>query len=170
MSTSLFLTVLPSVSLRSLSSCSLLCSTCLLIFCTRLKYYSCDKDPPLDTGERSHYTERRQSQLHSALFFFLSYSLMCTHIYKNTHVPKKHKTQCVHILYPMKDSACVSKYTLYGGPHATHTLEKHTHIHINHNHSVYDKEISIQPSQHESSPPFGCSRLSTWLRNMWQKC
>lgn len=53
---------------------SLLCSTCLLSFVQGLNSTLGDKDPPLDTDKRSHYTEGRQSQLRLALFLSYMYT------------------------------------------------------------------------------------------------
>lgn len=88
-SSSLYCTPL-SVTLQSLA---LYCAPhAFLSFVQGLNTSLGDKDPPLDTDKRSHYTEGRQSQLHSALCLTL-FSLTCTH----THVPKNtYRTQCAH--------------------------------------------------------------------------
>lgn len=62
-----------------------------------------DKDPPLDTDKRSHYTEGRQSQLHSALS--LSYVHTFIQVHKHTHTQKHiQNTPCMSNL--IKDINC----------------------------------------------------------------
>lgn len=104
MSTSLFLTVLYSPVCNA-QSLSLYCALhAFLSFVQGLNTTLGDRDPPLDTDKRSHYTEGRQSQLHSALCLVLS----STHLYKHAHTCTQCKTQSVHIMYVKSDKGLLS--------------------------------------------------------------
>ena len=69
-----------------------MCSTCLLIFCTRLKYHSGWQRPTLATDKGSHYTKGKQSQLRSA-FCVLVLSLKTTYSHTSTDICSKQHTQ-----------------------------------------------------------------------------
>lgn len=136
MSGSLFLTVL----YKRLSSCSLLGSTCLPLFCTRLKYHSWWQRPTPGLWQKLSL-HRGKTEPAAISTLSSAFSLICTHISTNTQTDPN----TIFGVYASCMSNLMHTNTqgqqIYPPPRA-HNTRRYIHFHTEHNHSVYVKEIT----------------------------